>query len=600
MSSLEPAGRAWTKPSRGAQTFTNWMPVLPALIFLCVVILYPVGQLLLLSVQSGGSFSVDHYVRLFTSDIYVQVLLITIKIALLTTVISAIVSYPVAYLIATSGASAKSRLFFWVILPFWTSFLVRTFAWVVILGRNGVLNQLLQQAGIIDAPADLIYNLRAVIIGISHAMIPLCIMTMVSAMEGIDANLTRAASTLGARPGNVFWRIYFPLSVPGLAAAALLVFITAVGFFITPAFLGGRRETMITQIIIEQVIDLLNWPFAGVLSVLLLVAGLVIFAIYDRLLGLSSLSGSAARQLNTSSGKPTLLDRIGRAIVNALGNVTDFVARPFQVSSMGEASRRRFGLARFVLQVVVVVVLAFLCVPAFLMIPISFTDANVIDWPPTGFTFKWYETFFNSPAWVEATVRSFVVAFASAVLAMIIGVPAAFAFTRRQFLAKSAVLGIIMAPLIIPRIIIAVALFYFYSRIGLVGTYIGLIVGHAALAVPYVVVTMIAILKGYDSRYDQAAASLGGRPTRVLQHITLPILKGGLVSAFLFAFITSFDEVTVALFVTGGLNSTLPKRMWDDAILAVTPTIAVASTLLLVFVTLLIVITERVRKAQKA
>ncbi|MGE8944082.1 ABC transporter permease subunit [Leptospira interrogans] len=590
----------WPAPRAYSRVLSPWVPLLPVLLFLTVVMVYPVGQLLLLTVQTrDGAFTTDHYQRLFSNDIYVQVLLITLKISAWTTLISVVVSYPVAYLIATSRPEARSHLMFWVILPFWTSFLVRTFAWIVILGRGGVLNQFLQAAGITDAPQELIYNLRAVLIGMSHAMIPLCIMTMVSVMEAIDGNLSKAALTLGARPGNAFWRIYFPLSLPGLAAGGLLVFITALGFFITPAFLGGRRETMITQIIIEQVVDLLNWSFAGVLSMLLLAAGLAVFAIYDRLLGLSNLAGGAGRQTSASVSGEGLSARAGRRILNALGSSTDSIGGAFRRVFPLNPGKKSGRFGRSTLWVVVIVILLFLCLPAFLMVPVSFTESVVIDWPPAGFTLRWYEAFWQSPLWMQATVRSLIVATGAAILAMAIGGPAAFALARRRLPGKAAILGFLMAPLIIPRIIIAVALFYFYARVGLVGSYAGLIIGHGILAVPYVVITMMAVLKTYDTRYDQAAASLGATPVRTLQHITLPILKGGLISAFLFAFITSFDELTIALFVTGGLTTTLPKQMWDDAILRVTPTLASASTMLLMFLTGLIFVAERLQQRRR-
>ena len=190
-----------------------------------------------------------------------------------------------------------------MLLSFWTSFLVRAFAWIVLLGRNGVVNQLLIALGIIDPPANLLYNLGSVLVGMVHALMPLAVLTMLSVMENIDRNLPRAASTLGARPGTAFWQIYFPLSLPGVAAGAIMVFVTAIGFFIVPALLGGRRETMITQLIIEQVQQTLNWGFAGAISVLLLVVVLAVFALYDRLLGLSTMTGeSAARAAGASAG----------------------------------------------------------------------------------------------------------------------------------------------------------------------------------------------------------------------------------------------------------------------------------------------------------
>ena len=179
-------------------------------------------------------------------------------------------------------------------MPFWTSFLVRTFAWIVLLGRSGAVNDLLVALGLVEYPVRMIYNFTGVMIGMVHALMPLCVLTMLSVMINIDTNLTRAASTLGARGGQAFWRVYFPLSVPGVAAGGLLVFITALGFFITPALLGGRKDTMIVQLIIFQIHEVLNWAFAGAIALLLLVTVLAIFFLYDRLLGLSTLSGETA------------------------------------------------------------------------------------------------------------------------------------------------------------------------------------------------------------------------------------------------------------------------------------------------------------------
>ena len=173
--------------------------------------------------------------------------------------------YPVAYLISSLQKDRKARWIFWVLLSFWTSFLVRAFAWVVMLGpqRRGQPAAARRWA-LQDTPTNLLYSLSAVLVGMVHALMPLAVLTMLSVMENIDRNLPRAALTLGARPGTAFWRVYFPLSMPGVAAGAIMVFVTAIGFFIVPQLLGGRKETMITQLIIEQVLQMLNWGFAGV------------------------------------------------------------------------------------------------------------------------------------------------------------------------------------------------------------------------------------------------------------------------------------------------------------------------------------------------
>jgi ABC-type spermidine/putrescine transport system permease subunit I len=595
-------GRTRTPPLsiRWSDRWNAWWPILPVLIYLAIFMLYPVGQLLSMSLfDRTGHLTWEYYGRLLSSPVYIQVLLITFKIAAWTTVFSLLFSYPVAYLIATSEDKWRSRLSFWVLLPFWTSFLVRTFAWIILLGRNGAINELVRLLAPGEAPLDLLYNLTSVLIGMTHALMPLAILTMVSVMENIDGNLTRAALTLGARRGSTFWRIYFPLSLPGVAAGGLLVFISALGFFITPAFLGGRRETVITQIIIAQVQQLMNWPFAGAVSLLLLVATLVIFYSYDRALGLSTLAGISANGEAKKRGRG-VVDRIGTkvglAMLAWLGRLSDAVGRGSEHLLKRDYRRPILDWPRAVHWATAAAILTFLAVPALIMVPISFTTRGVIDWPPEGFSFQWYSAYWHSPQWMAATVRSFVVASGTAMLAMLIGTPAAFLLARRTMPGKTAILGLIVSPLIIPRMVIAVALFYLYAHLGLVGTSIGLIFGHSILAIPYVAVTVMAVLKTYDERLDQAAWSLGANRLQTLRLITLPLIRAGLVSAFLFAFITSFDELTIALFVTGGLTSTLPKQMWDDAILKVTPTLAAVSTLLLLFVTALIFAADKMRR----
>jgi ABC-type spermidine/putrescine transport system permease subunit II len=193
-------------------------------------------------------------------------------------------------------------------------------------------------------------------------------------------------------------------------------------------------------------------------------------------------------------------------------------------------------------------------------------------------------------------MRSFVVATSSALLGMSIGVPAAFFLVRKQFFGKAALFAFLVSPIIMPNIIIAVALFYLYAKLGLVGTNFGLILGHTVLAIPYVVITVMAILKNYDHRLDQAAWTLGANKWQTLTRITLPLLSAGLIASFMFAFIISFDELTISLFVTGGEVTTLPKQMWDDALMRVSPVLAAVATLLLAFMSCVILISEYVRR----
>jgi putative spermidine/putrescine transport system permease protein len=583
-------------PARPPLSSAAWVrawPIYPLLLLIVAFFLYPVVQILWLSLlDRAGELSAENYARATTTPVYVRTLGITLQISAWTTAFSLLAGYPVAYLLATARPRARDILTILVLMPFWTSFLVRTFAWMILLGRNGAVNKLLVSLGIVDAPLSLIFNFTGTMIGMVHAMMPLAVMAMLSVMLRLDQTLVSAARTLGARGGSAFWQIFFRMSVPGVASAGLLVFISALGFFITPALLGGRQETMISQVIISIIQEVLNWRFASALAVMLLVASAVVFLLYDRLLGLSNLSGGAGSEAGTVR-PPGRLARVGaatgRRLIAALGSVSDRAGELWEKLVPVRPDRPQRSLARGVLLVAAALIIAFLCVPSFFVIPVSFTSSSFIEFPPQGFSLRWYELYFGASDWIAATVRSFVVALLTGAAATVLGTAAAFVLVRQPIAARGVILALILAPLVLPRIIIAVGLFYLYARIGLVGTVLGLVIGHTILAVPYVVITVMAVLKTYDERLDQAAWSLGASKWRTLAHITLPQIRGGILAGFLFAFITSFDELTISLFVTGGSTSTLPRRMWNDLLLQVNPTLAAVSTVVLLLVTVFIV-----------
>jgi putative spermidine/putrescine transport system permease protein len=585
-------------------TQASWVqawPIYPLLLFVLLLFVYPVAQILVLSLfDASGAPTAANYARIATTPVYLQTLVITFEIAGWTTFFALLAGYPVAYLMANAVTRTRDSLTLLVLMPFWTSFLVRTFAWMILLGRNGAVNRLLLTLGITDAPVALIFNFTGVMIGMVHAMMPLGIMAMLSVMQRIDINLVNAARTLGARGGQAFWRIYFRLSLPGVAAAGLLVFITALGFFITPALLGGRRETMISQVIITVVQELLNWRFAGALSVVLLAAAALVLYLYDRLLGISSLSGGAAASDSGGQRGPGVLGRFGglagEAVIAALGWLCDRAGEAWDVIFPERPGRQRRRMSAALLWIAGGLIIAFLCLPSLFVIPVSFTSGSFIEFPPQGLSLRWYQTYLGSPVWVDATVRSFLVAIATAALATVLGTAAAFVLVRQKMFGRGVILALLLAPLVLPRIIIAVALFYFYARINLVGTFAGLVLGHTILAAPYVVITVMAVLKTYDERLDQAAWSLGASKWRTLYHITLPQIRGGVIAGFLFAFITSFDELTIALFVTSGSSATLPRQMWNDLLLQVNPTLAAVSTVILVFVTVVVICAEMLRR----
>src|SRR5262249_44333977 len=217
----------------------------PALLLIFVMIFLPVGWLFWLSLfNDKGLLSWDNYARLINQPSYVATFSITVEVTLAVTAVCVTLGYPLSYLLAQLSPRVTAFLMIFVILPFWTSVLVRTYAWLVILQRKGLVNELLIASGVIDEPLQLVHNFTGVAIGMSHVLLPLLVLPLYAAMKSIDRDLVRAAMNLGAPPIAAFWRVFFPLSLPGLAAGTVLVFVLSLGFFITPALMGGGRVIM--------------------------------------------------------------------------------------------------------------------------------------------------------------------------------------------------------------------------------------------------------------------------------------------------------------------------------------------------------------------
>jgi len=564
-----------------------FLPLMPAAVFLLAVYVAPTAYFIASSVLDGdGGLTLQHYSRLFQNETYVVIIQNTLKMAFLTTVFCVILGYPVAYCMATSRMG--QNLILLILLPFWIAYLVRTFAWIVLLARNGVINSVLLSMGWIDRPLSLSYSLMAVIIGMVHAMLPLAILTMYATMKTIPTHYGRAAAVLGARGAQSFFRIYLPLSGPGVAASALMVFIICLGFFINPSLLGGRQETVITQVIIEQLSTTLDWGFAGAVAVLILAVTLVILFVYQKFFGLTSVTGMS--QTHPDGRVSRTLKHAMKTLVGAMGTVCAWVSKTTEhllrrVGVHSGARPRRCALTAFV-----AVIIFFLVAPVLFLIPVSFTKSSFMGWPPTLFSTQWYETYLMSPIWSSAITRSLIVGGLTALLATVVGTPAAFVLVRSQIKAKSTWMSFMIIPMILPHIILALALFSLYSNIGLVGSIAGLVLAHTVLAIPLVVITVASVLRNYDQRLDQAAYIMGARPAKTFFNITFPLVRTGFITAFLFAFITSFEELTVSLFVTGGLTSTLPKQMYEDAIHQVSPGLAALSTVILLVLTVVFLI----------
>lgn len=246
---------------------------------------YPVGRLLATSVWDP-SFTLAHYERLYSEPLYLGIMLRTLRIAFLVTAIGLVLGYPAAFLLAGLHGWKLTLAAACVLVPLWTSTLVRSYAWTVLLQRNGLLNRWLLRAGIIDAPLEVMYTEVAVLIAMAHVLLPYMILPIFSALRRIPKDLILAAEGMGAGHSATFRYVVLPLSIPGLATGSVIVFILALGFFITPALLGGPRTLMISTLISQQATELLNWPFTGAISAVLLAVTVGLVLVFHRALRL--------------------------------------------------------------------------------------------------------------------------------------------------------------------------------------------------------------------------------------------------------------------------------------------------------------------------
>jgi ABC-type spermidine/putrescine transport system permease subunit I len=245
---------------------------LPALIVVLVLLFVPIGWLMSLSfIGADGGLSLENYTRIWTEGAYVSIFVTTFEVSLWVTLICIVLGYPVAYTLNLLPEKISNVLLLAVLIPFWTSLLVRTYAWLVLLQRRGIVNSTLVSFGLIDQPLRLVHNMPGTIIGMVHIMLPFLILPLYASMRAIDGNLLRAASSLGSSPAHAFSHVFLPLSAPGLVAGSMLVFVMSLGFYITPVILGGGTVQMISQRIEASVSLFPTWGPAAALAVVLLI-----------------------------------------------------------------------------------------------------------------------------------------------------------------------------------------------------------------------------------------------------------------------------------------------------------------------------------------
>jgi putative spermidine/putrescine transport system permease protein len=256
----------------------------PSLLLLLLVFLVPIGWFLTASLGELGSFTDirEEAEAVLGSRAVLGAILNTNWIALVVTLLVLLIGYPVAWVLTRARGLAFTLILVCIVLPYFTSVIVRTYAWMVLLGRNGLINQALLNLGLIEEPLALMYNRTGVVIGMTYVLLPYMVLTLYSAMKSVDPRLLQAAEGMGASPARVFLKVFLPLTLHGVIAGALIVFILGIGFFITPALMGGPDDIMIAMLIEREIELTQNWPVAALMTLVLLAVTLGLYALYQR------------------------------------------------------------------------------------------------------------------------------------------------------------------------------------------------------------------------------------------------------------------------------------------------------------------------------
>ncbi|MER9477069.1 ABC transporter permease subunit [Mesorhizobium sp. M0520] len=562
------------------------MPIaltVPALMILLVVVGIPIALLFLTSLNAP-TFSVANYVTFFEQPANFRVLWQTVEISLVATAICLLIGYPTAYLIVAVSKQLRIALIVLVIIPYLTSGLVRTYAWIVLLGDRGLLNNLLLDLGLISNPLPLIYNRTAVYIGMVHIMLPMMILPLVSVMVGIDRSLISAAQSMGARPFSAFLRVFFPLSLPGVRSGCLLVFVICLGFYITPAALGGLGDAMLSTFIASRVQTSFDIAEVAASAFILLAVAVVVLLMVG--VDLSGNRHRTAQKVSKSSlmrlpSFGTLKRYFGEVLLPS--RAKRWATQLYKAGNCGRWSK-------FVGSVFVMLVMFYLLFPEVLVVIMSFSGGKFLEFPPSSISLQWYRNFFGDPSWYEAAWTTIQIGAVVALLSSIVGTLAAYGLSRTSPKVRGLLTMVILTPITMPVIVVGVAAYFGLVNLGLIGSQTGVVLAHCVGSIGYVVVIVSATLANFDRRLEQAANSMRAGPFRTFMRVTLPLIRPGLIAGAVFAFLHSFDEVVITSLVSGFSVRTLPLKMWEDLRHQVDPTIAAVGSLLILLPLLCLII----------
>jgi ABC-type spermidine/putrescine transport system permease subunit II len=550
-----------------------WLPplgVLPFSLYFLVWLVTPGIILMLYSLWTSGFFTVvreltlSNYAEILSSPLDLFLLGKSIGVGLLVACILTVISFVVAYAITFRLGKWGQRVLIMVVASLLASYLVRIYAWETILGTHGLINRVLIKVGIVDQPlAFLLYGYFAIIVTLIYVWLPIPVLVTYAGMQNIDPRVLEASRDLGAGRIATLRGVALPLAMPAVRVAFALSFVLSTADYITPSLVGGVSGQMVGSAINNYFGGAGNFPKGAALAIVLIAAMVLTLAVAE-------ISGRA----------------LGR-VVNRAARALSRRKRSQANQSGFRAALTRMGKDFPFTQVGTVLALVFLFSPLFVVLLFSFNDSRIPGLPLVGLTTHWYGQAITSPDFLQVLKTSLVVMAIAVPAGLLIGVPAAFAVVRRQFLLRVPLIVALFGPLAIPGIVIGIALLATLTLLNIPLGAQATAAAHTLLVIPFIVLVARAALQDMDPNLEEAARDLGSGRGRVLRTITLPLLLPSILGAGLLSAAVSLDEILVTNF-TSGTEPTLPvwilgriRRDLSPAINAVAVMVLLTSLLLI-------------------
>ena len=538
-------------------------------------------------------FTIENYLRFF-DPYYLEVLFTTMRIALFTTVLSLLLGYPVAYFIKKCNGGMKTAITIIVLTPLLTNVVARTLGTMIFFGRHGPVNNFLEFLNI--SPIQFVPSELGIVIGLTQVFIPYMILSISSVLENIDFSLGDAARDMGMSSFGVFRKIIFPLSLPGVIAGSLFVFLLSFSSYVTPRLLGGGMVMTITMLIYQQTMQVLNWPFGAAVSIILLIVSIFLVTLYTKFTSRGNLFEKTLNEDSTivnkkKGGGDGFIQDFLYNITASAGRLWDRIKENIVIGSIERCST---VLGRFLLGFLIFISLFLIVLPLPMVVLSSFSNSSMITFPPEALSFRWYTGILERTEYIRSFLLSLRLAFISMIISVSVGTCAALGLTRYSFKGKEIIRSLFLSPLMLPAVILGIAFLRFLVILRMVGSFRGLLIAHMVLTTAYVVRTISSNLSGFDYSLEEAARDMGAGSFLTFRKITFPLIKPGLIIASIFAFIVSFDETTLSIFITGGRTITLPVRIFSQLEYGLDPTVTAISSLLIVMVVIIVGIIGKV------